>query len=742
MYCLVVTDDYSRFSWVFFIATKDETSGILKSFITGVENLIDQRVKIIRCDNGTKLKNKEMNQFYEIKGIKREFSIARTPQQNGVAEKKNRTLIEVARTMLADSKIPTTFWAEAVYIACYVQKPFGCPVTILNTIDHLGKFDGKADEGLFVGYSINSKAFRVFNSRTRIVEENLNVQFSENTPNIVGSGPNWLFDIDALTKSMNYKLVIAGNQSNGNEGTKLCDDAGIEVNAGDSKLMLLGINLLLLGKVNATRHNLLLLVAKTINGEQQLQALVDRKKIIITEATVRRDLQLEDADVIDYLPNATIFEQLTLMGKQRPRKPKRKDTKIPQSSVPIENVADEAVYKERDDSLERATTTATGLDAEHDIGNISKTQSKETPNDPSSIGTSSGSGPRRQDTMGDAISYTRSKNVSKFSNDPLLARVNTPRSGEDSLQLKELMEFCTKLQQRVLDLENTKTAQAQEITSLKKRVKKLERKKKSRTYGLKRLYKERKIHDIDADEDITLENVHDADMFGVHDLDGDEVFVETKEHVVNAATTTSTIPVSAAKDLSDVDMTLAQALAELKSTKTKADATTTTTAVTRPKDKGLVIQEQEQSSTPMTSSKDKGKGIMVEEPLEMKKKDQVIFDEQEVIRLQAQFDKEDRIARKKEEVNVALIAQWNDIQDKVETDYELAQRLQAEEQEDLTIKDKSKLFQQLLEKRRKHFVAKRAEERRNRPPTKAQQKEYNVYLSEKHSRMEAQRLED
>ncbi|GJS71452.1 putative ribonuclease H-like domain-containing protein [Tanacetum coccineum] len=253
MYCLVVTDDYSRFSWVFFLATKDETSGILKSFITGVENLIDQRVKVIRCDNGTEFKNKEMNQFCERKGIKREFSVARTPQQNGVAERKNRTLIEAARTMLADSKLPTTFWAEAVNTACYVQnrvlvtkphnktpyelflgrkpalgfmRPFGCPVIILNTIDHLGKFDGKADEGFFVGYSINSKAFRVFNSRTKIVEENLHVQFSENTPNIAGSGPNWLFDIDALTKSMNYKPVVVGNQSNGNVGTKACDDAG------------------------------------------------------------------------------------------------------------------------------------------------------------------------------------------------------------------------------------------------------------------------------------------------------------------------------------------------------------------------------------------------------------------------------------------------------------------------------------------------------------------------------------
>ncbi|GJU96844.1 putative ribonuclease H-like domain-containing protein [Tanacetum coccineum] len=169
MYCIVVIDDYSWFSWVFFLATKDETSGILKSFITRVENLIDQRVKVIRYDNRTEFKNKEMNQFYERKGIKREFSVARTPQQNGVAKRKNRTLIEADRTMLADSKLPTTFWAEAVNTAYY------------------------------------------------------------------------LFDIDALTKSMNYKPIVAGNQSNGNAGTKACDDAGkarIEIVLGKDYILL------------------------------------------------------------------------------------------------------------------------------------------------------------------------------------------------------------------------------------------------------------------------------------------------------------------------------------------------------------------------------------------------------------------------------------------------------------------------------------------------------------------------
>ncbi|GJR80145.1 putative ribonuclease H-like domain-containing protein [Tanacetum coccineum] len=108
-YCLVVTDDFSRFSWVFFLASKDETSGILKRFITEIENQLNYKVKVIRCDNGTKFKNREMNELCGLKGINREFSVARTPQQNRVAERKNMTLIEAARTMLADSLLPTVF---------------------------------------------------------------------------------------------------------------------------------------------------------------------------------------------------------------------------------------------------------------------------------------------------------------------------------------------------------------------------------------------------------------------------------------------------------------------------------------------------------------------------------------------------------------------------------------------------------------------------------------------------------
>ncbi|GKC12976.1 uncharacterized mitochondrial protein-like protein [Tanacetum coccineum] len=163
-----------------------------------------------------------MNQFCGIKGIKREFSVARTPQQNGVAERKNRTLIEAARTMLnrvlvtkPHNKTPYELLLGRPPSIGFMR-PFGCLVTILNILDPLGKFDRKADEGFLVGYSVNSKAFRVFNTRTRKVEENLHINFLENKPNVIGSGLEWLFNIDSLTKSINYELVTTGSQTNAN----------------------------------------------------------------------------------------------------------------------------------------------------------------------------------------------------------------------------------------------------------------------------------------------------------------------------------------------------------------------------------------------------------------------------------------------------------------------------------------------------------------------------------------------
>ncbi|GJY03081.1 ribonuclease H-like domain-containing protein [Tanacetum coccineum] len=300
-------------------------------------------------------------------------------------------------------------------------------------------------------------------------------------------------------------------------------------------------------------------------------------------------------------------------------KPKRKDTQVPQPSDPIENVIDEVVYKKLGDSLVRASTTASSLEAEQDSGNINKTQSKATPNESSSLGSTSGSGPRG----------------------------NTLESDEDRLKLDELMALCTTLQNRVLDLEKTKTTKDNEIASLKRRIKKLEKKNRSRNHRLKRLYKvgltarvessndeeslgedaskQGRIDAINADEETTLVSVHDMNVSAVSDA-SDIVSVASVATNVSAATTTT-----ATINIVD-DITLAQALEEMKSTK--------------PKKKGIVIQEL-------------GKGILIKPVKPMKKKDQISLDEEIALNLQAKFNEEERLAREKaekeEEANIALI---------------------------------------------------------------------------------------
>ncbi|GKA72174.1 hypothetical protein Tco_0778390 [Tanacetum coccineum] len=200
--------------------------------------------------------------------------------------------------------------------------------------------------------------------------------------------------------------------------------------------------------------------------------------------------------------------------------------------------------------------------------------------------------------------------------------------------------------------------------------------------------KQGRIDAIDADEEITLVSVHDVNVSA-----GEEVFATTID-----------------------DITLAQVLEEMKSTK--------------PKKKRIVLHELGESTTIISSqlssqqSRDKGKGILIEPVKPMNKKDLIRLDEETALSLQAEFDKEERLAREKakkeEEVNIDLIETWDDIQVKINADHQLAKRMQAQEQEELSIEEKATLFQQLLEKRRKHFAAKRAEEKRNKPPTKAQ----------------------
>ncbi|GKA95122.1 hypothetical protein Tco_0817160 [Tanacetum coccineum] len=408
------------------------------------------------------------------------------------------------------------------------------------------------------------------------------------------------------------------------------------------------------------------------------------------------------ANLTDPHHTPTIIQPSTQPQKtQKPRKP-RKDTQVPQPSDPTKSVVDEAVHKELGDSLVRAVTTASSLEAKQDNCNIYKTQSKATPNESSSLGTTSGGDPRG----------------------------NTLRNDEDRLKLDELIVQCTTLQNRVLDLEKTKTIQHNEIASLKRRVKKHEKKNRSRTHKLKRLYKvgltarvessdneaslcedaskQGRIDAIDADEEITLENEEVNVVEEVAQVSAAGNVVKT----AGDATTVSAATITTATIITVDDITLAQALMEIKSTK--------------PKDKGDVIQELGESTTTISSqeSQDKGKGILIEPVKLIKKKDLIRLDEEVALKLQAEFDEEERLAREKtekeKEANIALIETWDDIQAKIDADHQLAERLQAQEQEELSIEEKAILFQQLLEKRRKHFAAKRAKGKRNKPPTKAQ----------------------
>nr|GEX82206.1 retrovirus-related Pol polyprotein from transposon TNT 1-94 [Tanacetum cinerariifolium] len=364
------------------------------------------------------------------------------------------------------------------------------------------------------------------------------------------------------------------------------------------------------------------------------------------------------------------------------RKPKRKNTQVPQPSGSIEHLADEAIHKEKGDKLERATTTASSLEVEQDSGNIDKIQSKETPNEASSPGTTLGGGPRG----------------------------NILQSDEDSMKLNKLMELCTNLQSRVLALEKTKTTQALEITSLKRRVKKLDKKQRLRTHKLKRLYKvgliarvysskdeqnlgedaskQGKIEAIDADEDISLVNDQDyAEMFDVKDLQGKEVFVDKEVTDKEVNDEVQKVVEVVVEDINTAKLIVDAAhVSVVGEVNVASIATTDSAAATITIDE--VTLAKALAELKASIPKDKGKGIMVKETMKLKKNDQIRLDEEVALKLQAE--------------------------------------LQAE-------------FNEKQRKRRKFFAAKRAEEKRNKPPTQAQQRKIMcTYLKN----MEEKKLKD
>ncbi|GJX95545.1 hypothetical protein Tco_0351343 [Tanacetum coccineum] len=538
---------------------------------------------------------------------------------------------------------------------------------------------------------------------------------------------------------------------------------------------------------------------KTVNGEVQLQALVDGKKVIITETSVRRDLQLEDAEGIECLPNADIFEQLALMGYEKPSQKLTfyKAFFSPQWKFLIHTIlqclsAKSTAWNEFSSTMASAIiclatnqkfnfskyifeSMVKNVDSsvkflmyprfvqvflDKQVGDMStRNEIFVTPSHTKKVfgnmkmvrkGFSGAVIPlfptmmvQAQEEMGEepiANEAANEENIPTQSNDPPLSIVNTLGSGEDRLKLKELMDLCTKLSNRVLDLEITKTAQANEITSLKKRVKKLERKMKSKTPGMERLFKIGRSAQVvsSEDEEVTLVDetqgrYDDDQMFDTYVFNSEEVFVvEQSEKVVEEVV--SIVKVSVAATITTEEITLAQALAELRSVKPKVliqepvQSTTTTTHSTIPKAKSITFRDPGESTTrpiltPIPSNiKDKGKAKMIKPEKPLKMKEQIRHDKELAFKLQAEEEEQARLAREKaEKVKEANIS-WDNVQAMIEADRLLAERLQAREQEELTDEEKARLFVELLEKRKKHFAALRAQEKRNKPPTKAQKK--------------------
>nr|GFA59935.1 retrovirus-related Pol polyprotein from transposon TNT 1-94 [Tanacetum cinerariifolium] len=207
-YIIVIVDDYSRFTWVKFLRSKDETPDFIIKFLKMIQVRLKVPVRRIRTDNGTEFVNQTLRVYYEEVGISHETSVVRSPQQNGVVERRNRTLIEAARTMLIYAQAPLFLWAEAMATACFTQNRsiirlrhgktpyellhsklpdlsffhvFGALCYPTNDSENLGKLQPKADIGIFIGYALTKKAFRIYNWRTRRIVETIHVDFDELT---------------------------------------------------------------------------------------------------------------------------------------------------------------------------------------------------------------------------------------------------------------------------------------------------------------------------------------------------------------------------------------------------------------------------------------------------------------------------------------------------------------------------------------------------------------------------------
>nr|GEU95991.1 putative ribonuclease H-like domain-containing protein [Tanacetum cinerariifolium] len=445
---------------------------------------------------------------------------------------------------------------------------------------------------------------------------------------------------------------------------------------------------------------------KTINEDVQLQALVDGKKVIVNEASIRRDLKLDDAEGTTCLPNAAIFEELERMSTMASAIIcLANNQKFNFSKYILDNMvknleagvkfymfpryvqvfmnhqlgdmshhkgifANPSLTKKKWVKYQQILKTHPFLLNNHPLNPKGSTNQKRKQ--------------RKEIEVSQDVPPTE-EHIPTHSHDPL-------PSGEDRLQLNELMEICTKLSDGILSLRQIKTNQTAKNKKLKKRVKNLKGKKKKRTHGLKRLYKGWSIADINQDKGITLIDdtqgrINEEELFGVNNLDGDDVVldvsarekeeqskkvVEKEDSTADPVTTagevvtTTNVEVSASLTTittTDDELTLAQTLIEIKAAKLKAlptDVTIVTVVSTRPKEKGIIMQEPSEipSLKPIVFSqqpsqpKDKGKAKMVKPERPLKRKEQIMMDEQSArdleAQMQADLEKELRIAKQKE----------------------------------------------------------------------------------------------
>nr|GEV52488.1 ribonuclease H-like domain-containing protein [Tanacetum cinerariifolium] len=667
---------------------------------------------------------------------------------------------------------------EAVNTACYVQNrvlvvkphnktayelfygktpalsfvnPFGCLLTILNTLDHLGKLDGKADEGFFVGYSMNSKAFGVFNSKKRIVKENLHIRFCKNMPNVAGSELDLLFDIDALTRIMNYEPIVAGTQSNGFAGTKACDnvdqarkekepvkydillslwttdlpfsqdpkssqDDGLQPSCdyekkvdddpskgSECKDQEHDDNINNTNNINAASINRVNVISENISSE----LLFDLNMLALEDiSTFNLSSNHEDHDEEADMNNidTTIQDERGIVIRNKARlvaQGHTQDEGIDYDEVFVLVARIEAVrlflaYASFKDFVvyqmdvksaflyekikeEVYVCQPLGFEDPNFPNKVYKVKKAlyglhqaprawflEVKNASTPIETQK---PLLKDEDGKEVDVHMYRlmigsliYLTSLRPDIMFAvcacaryQVNPKVSLLHAVKriFRKLIRKVTKVPQpsgptenvadeavnkemddslnRVLDLENTKTTQSLEIDSLKRRVKKLDKKQWSMTHKLKRLYKVGLIAWVESFND-NKDLDEDASKQGRISLGGKEVFVANQdENVVEKEVDAAQVQVStvATTPIISIDeATLAQALAELKHEKSKAKA------------KGIVFYEPKKSTTttktiPKPKSQDKGKAKMIKEHVKLKKKDQIQLDEEVALKFQA-----------------------------------------------------------------------------------------------------------